>query len=225
VIEQFDGYFQLDDVPVTEWDDNDMPRYPAGYNHFNCESTTLLKQPDVVMLMYLLPDEFSAEVKRANFEHYEARTLHKSSLSPAIHAIMGIEVGDYTRAVQYLTRSAFVDLANNQGNTAEGIHVASCGGTWQALVCGFGGFRVRHGVMAFDPWLPDEWSEIRFRLQWRGRPVSVAVRHSEATFVLEAANGVTEQVLVGGAPHTLVGNEPAVIPLRRVASPAPTVGK
>ncbi len=72
VLEQFDGYFQRLDVPVTEWDQNDMPRYPEGYNHYNCEETQLLKQPDVVMLMHVLPEEFSEEVKKANFEYYEA---------------------------------------------------------------------------------------------------------------------------------------------------------
>ena len=58
LIEQFTGYFDRLDVPVTEWDENNMPRYPAGYHHFNCEDTQLLKQPDVLMLLYLLPDEF-----------------------------------------------------------------------------------------------------------------------------------------------------------------------
>jgi kojibiose phosphorylase len=96
----------------------------------------VLKQPDVVMLMYLLPDEFSAEIKRANFDYYEARTLHKSSLSPPIHAIIGMEVGDTTRAVQYFERSALVDLTDNQGNTAEGMHIASAGGTEEVLVNG-----------------------------------------------------------------------------------------
>ncbi|MGH3948082.1 MAG: glycoside hydrolase family 65 protein [Pseudonocardiaceae bacterium] len=225
LIEQFDGYLRLADVPITEWDGNDMPRYPEGYHHFNCEPTTLLKQPDVIMLMYLLPDEFTAEVKQANFDYYEARTLHKSSLSPAIHAIMGIEVGDVTRALPYFNRSAFVDLANNQGNTAEGIHIASCGGTWQALVCGFGGFRVRHGAPSFDPWLPDRWTEIRFRLRWRRNTVAVTVRHTDATFLLDAPDGVTEQVLVCGTRHTLAANEPAVIPLGRMASPLPATGR
>ena len=138
-------------MPIAEWDDNDMPRYPKGYHHFNCETTKLLKQPDVVMLMYLLPDEFSAETKRANFEYYEARTLHKSSLSPSIHAIIGIEVGDTTRAVQYFERSALVDLADNQGNTAEGMHIASAGGTWQILVNGFGGLRILGGRITLTP--------------------------------------------------------------------------
>jgi len=211
VLEQFDGYFQRLDVPITEWDQNNMPRYPKGYHHFNCEDTQLLKQPDVVMLMHMLPDEFSEEVKKANFEYYEARTLHKSSLSPAIHAIMGIEVGDATRALQYFHRSALVDLANNQGNTEEGVHIASAGGTWQILVCGFGGFRVRHHQMTFNPWLPAGWDQIRFRLKWRGNSVQVAIGHTEATFTLEAPDGVTEHIVVGAEKVTLVSNTPVTL--------------
>jgi kojibiose phosphorylase len=213
LIEQFAGYFERKDVPVTDWDANDMPRYPDGYHHFNCEDTMLLKQPDVVMLTYMLPDEFTTDVKRANFDFYEARTLHKSSLSPAIHAIMGIEVGDATRAVQYFFRSALVDLTDNQGNTAEGMHIASAGGTWQALVCGFGGFRVREGTLTFDPWLPERWQEIRFRLQWHGDAVDVAIGHTEATLCLRAAELATEEILVRGEKVVLTADTPVTVPL------------
>jgi kojibiose phosphorylase len=213
VLEQFDGYFGLKDVPITEWDHNNMPKYPEGYHHFNCEDTMLLKQPDVVMLMHVLPDEFTEEVKRANFEFYEARTLHKSSLSPAIHAIMGIEVGDSARALQYFQRSALVDLSNNQGNTEEGVHIASAGGTWQILVSGFGGFRVMHQQMTFNPWLPPQWQEIRFRLRWRGSSVHVAISHTEATFRLDAPDGASESVVVEGQPTTLQANTPVTVRL------------
>ncbi len=153
VIEEFDGYFGLESLPVAH-DDNDMPKYPSGYHHYNLAGTRLIKQADVVMLTYLLPDEFPDDVKRANYNYYEPLTLHKSSLSTAIHSIMGIEIGDPSRAVQYFRRAAFVDLADLQGNTQEGIHIASAGGTWQMIVCGFGGFRVRNGQMTFKPWLP-----------------------------------------------------------------------
>lgn len=213
LVEQFEGYFERTDVPITEWDANNMPRYPAGYHHFNCEDTMLLKQPDVVMLMYLLPDDFTVEVKRANFEFYEARTLHKSSLSPAIHAIMGIEVGDHTRALEYFYRSALVDLADNQGNTAYGIHIASAGGTWQTLVNGFGGLRLRHGRLTFNPWLPEQWEEIQFRLRWRGNSLSVAIRQRDATFCLHAPAAATEEVVVAGQSLTLTANEPATVSL------------
>lgn len=218
LIEQFRGYFELLDVPITVWDENNMPKYPDGYHHFNVEGTTLLKQPDVVMLQYLLPDLFSLASKRANFEFYEARTLHKSSLSPSIHAIMGIEVGDFTRAEQYFARSAFVDLTDNQGNTAEGMHIASAGGTWQIAVCGFGGFRVRNGMMTFDPWLPPGWDRLEFRLCWHGNVVAVTVTHDAVTVCLDAPPGAEQTVAVQGRDVTLVAGEPTTVQLQPRAS-------
>ena len=202
VIEQFDGYFGLTDLPFTV-DENDMPRYPAGYHHYNLEGTRLIKQADVVMLTYVLPDEFSDAVKRANYDFYEPRTLHKSSLSPAVYSIMGIEVGDPSRAVQYFRRAAFVDLVDNQGNTSDGMHIASAGGTWQMIVNGFGGFRVRHGRMTFKPWLPPEWSAIDFRLRWHGHAVAVHITHPSMTLRLDAPAGTSETVLVNGAEVAL----------------------
>lgn len=213
VIEQFDGYFGLDEIPVAEWDDNDMPRYPAGYHHFNTDTTTLVKQPDVLMLMYLLPDEFSRADKVANFRFYEPRTLHKSSLSPAIHAIMGIEIGEVEHALRYFTRSAFVDLADNQGNTAEGIHIASAGGTWQLTVCGFGGMRVQHGMLTFDPWLPAHWKELRFRIRWRGDAIGVAIEHTRAVFTLDAPAGTSGSIVVRGRQVELTAAVPKVVQL------------
>ncbi|MBA3907982.1 MAG: glycoside hydrolase family 65 protein, partial [Pseudonocardiales bacterium] len=221
LIEQFTGYFDRLDVPVTEWDENDMPRYPVGYHHFNCEDTQLLKQPDVVMLLYILPDAFDAATKRANFEYYEARTLHKSSLSPSIHAIMGIEVGDPSRAEQYFARSAFVDLTDNQGNTADGMHIASAGGTWQVLVCGFGGFRVVHGQMSFQPWLPEGWQAIHFRLRWRGDRLLVHVDHTSITFELDGPDGGIVSVLVQGRPIDLVAGKTTTVPYGPVPDAGP----
>ncbi len=214
VIEQFDGYFGLDTLPV-EHDDNDMPMYPPGYHHYNLAGTKLLKQADVVMLTYVLPDEFSDEVKLANYEYYEPLTLHKSSLSPATHAIMSIEVGDPGRAVQYFRRSASVDLVDNQGNTEEGIHIASAGGTWQMMVNGFGGFRVRNGQMTFKPWLPPDWKAVAFRLKWRGNALSVSANHTAATFVLSAPEGCRETVLVNGHEVALPANTEVVVDLER----------
>jgi kojibiose phosphorylase len=214
VIEQFDGYFGLEALPVTH-DDNGMPKYPPGYHHYNLAGTELTKQADVVMLTYVLPDEFGDDVKRANYNYYEPLTLHKSSLSTAIHSIMGIEVGDPRRAVQYFRRAAFVDLLDNQGNTAEGIHIASAGGTWQTIVCGFGGFRVRNGQMTFKPWLPPGWNAVDFRLKWHGSTVSVSADHTSATFVLTGPEGCREMINVNGREITLQANTKVTIDLPR----------
>jgi len=170
------------------------------------------------MLTYVLPDEFPDEVKRANYDYYEPLTLHKSSLSTAIHSIMGIEVGDPGRAVPYFRRAAFVDLLDNQGNTQEGIHIASAGGTWQTIVCGFGGFRVRNGQMTFKPWLPPEWTAVCFRLKWHRNTVSVSVSHASAAFVLSGPEGIPEVIVVNGREVALQpGKEVTVelLPVRR----------
>ena len=81
------------------------------------------------MLMFMLPNDYSLRTRHANYEFYEPRTVHKSSLSPSIHAIVGLQVGDRTKAEQYFARSAYVDVDDNQGNTEEGMHIASAGGT------------------------------------------------------------------------------------------------
>ena len=211
VLEQFEGYAALADVPIVEWDRNNMPVYPAGYDHFNCGETTLIKQPDVVMLMYLLPDLFDPEIVRANYNFYEARTMHKSSLSPAIHAIMGIEAGATDKAVQYFRRSALVDLVDNQGNTRDGIHIASAGGSWMSVVAGFGGFRVRNGRPAFDPWLPPEWTFVQFTLSWRGSRLGVRVSHDGITLDWPAsAQPLT--VAVSSRNHRLQPGEAPTFP-------------
>lgn len=211
LIEQFEGYFQLEDIPITEWDENNMPCYPEGHDHFSLNGSMLLKQPDVIMLNYLLPDEFSDEVKAANFEFYEKRTMHKSSLSPAIHSIMGIEVGDISSAHRYFERSAFVDLINNQGNTQDGMHIASAGGTWQSLVNGFGGFRVKQGKMTFKPWLPQKWSGIAFSLKWQGNDIAVEISHEECKFLLSAPVGVNEPIEIFGGQEILTAGQELIV--------------
>ncbi|MFD3508662.1 glycoside hydrolase family 65 protein [Nocardia sp. NPDC058666] len=210
VIEQFDGYFERTVVPIVEWDDNDMPLYPAGYNHFNCETTSLLKQPDVVMLMHLLPDEYSLATRRDNYEFYEQRTVHKSSLSPSIHAIVGLQVGDSRTAERYFGRSAFVDLDDNQGNTEEGIHIASAAGTWQVATHGFGGFRASVDGLHFSPALPSSWERLRFSVHWRGRTVRADLGHGDARFEL-VGEGPAEQIMVWGRPVTLAPGVPVEV--------------
>jgi kojibiose phosphorylase len=214
LIEQFEGYFQLDEVPIVSWDENNMPEYPDGYHHNNSDTTTLLKQPDVVMLMYVLPDEFSDDAKRTNYEFYEARTMHKSSLSPGVHIIMGIETNHFEKALQYFERAAFVDLADNQGNTMDGIHIASAGGTWQAMVNGFGGMRVKNQMLTFKPWVPEKWKGITYAIQWGEGRLKVSVRADNIDFNWQHPNEDDLSVLVLGKDVTLASNQETSVPLK-----------
>ena len=202
LIEQFDGYFQIPDAFVTQWDENGMPKMPEACIGKRGMQRKILKQADVVMLMHLMPYAFDLETRRENFHYYEQRTLHRSSLSPSIHCMAGLSVGDDSRAYQYLERSAYVDLANNQRNTREGLHAASAGGTWQCVTLGYCGMGVTpEGVLSFTPRLPEKWTRVDFCIMWRGSPLRVTVTHQG---VKVCSQGLPVSYLVNGQMHTTV---------------------
>jgi kojibiose phosphorylase len=182
--EEFEGYFGLEDRKVTEFDEHGMPVLSEEVED-RVGETQLIKQADVVMLHYLLGEEFDPEARRINFGYYEPRTTHRSSLSPSIYAIMGMEVGHYERAYTHFLHSARVDLDDNQGNTDQGIHAASMGGTWQAAVNGFAGMRIREGKLSFDPWLPEGWERMAFRINWQGDTLEIVITSDGAGFQVD----------------------------------------
>ena len=129
----------------------------------------VIKQPDVVMLVHLLWERLSPDVRRVNFEYYEPRCGHGSSLSPAIHALVAARLGNIALAERYFCQAAEIDLGNNMGNAAGGVHVAGMGGLWQAAVFGFAGLRLTESGLEHHPNLPPSWCNLSMRFQWRGR--------------------------------------------------------
>jgi len=167
IIEQFDGFFKLKKVALTRTDENGIFLIPSKVKAKDLGKTQIVKQADVLMLIYLLNDIFSPKTKRANYDFYISRTVHKSSLSAPMHAFIASEVGDLHRAYNLFNVSLRTDISNLYGNTAEGIHAASLGGTWQALVFGFGGIMVRRSELFINPHMPHSWRKLKFSLSWR----------------------------------------------------------
>jgi kojibiose phosphorylase len=133
------------------------------------------KQADVVALSVLFWDRFPREVHEANFRYYEPRTAHGSSLSPSFHALVAARLGDGELFERYFHQSAEIDLADNMGNAAAGVHIGALGGLWQAAVFGVAGLRLREGGLALDPHLPPSWRSLAFQVKWRGREVAIAL--------------------------------------------------
>ncbi len=160
----------------------------------------VLKQPDVVLAMFLQGDRFSLEEKRANVEYYDPITTGDSSLSAIVQSIMAAEVGYHEEALDYFHQALYTDLLDLHGNTVDGLHVASAGGVWQALVHGFAGLRDHGGAMSFDPRLPDGWRVVRFRLAWRGLDVAVTVTDDGLDLAVEVLDvtDVTDPLVEGG---------------------------
>jgi trehalose/maltose hydrolase-like predicted phosphorylase len=128
--------------------------------------TQVLKQPDVLMLLSMLPNEFDEETIRANWNYYTPRTdlTHGSSLAPGIQAILASHLGDLDMAYNLYMQAALVDLKDLRLNTEHGIHGATAGGMWQAVVFGFGGVRLTDQGITAAPRLPRHWQRLRFKL-------------------------------------------------------------
>jgi alpha,alpha-trehalose phosphorylase len=150
----------------------------------------VIKQTDVVLAMYLAGEHFTLDEKRRTFDYYDPLTTGDSTLSACVQSVVASEVGYPEAALRYFAEALHVDLDDTHGNTADGIHIASCGGTWLALVAGFAGLRDSDGEVCFRPRLPAEWDRLRFRLEVRGQLIEVDMTHAGTSYRLLAGNGL-----------------------------------
>ncbi|QBI20940.1 glycoside hydrolase family 65 protein [Egibacter rhizosphaerae] len=201
------------------WDFAATPadKYPLllNYHPLMIYRYQVIKQADVVLAMFLLGDHFSLEQKRRNYRYYDALTTSDSSLSPPVHAIVASEIGEEDDALEYFRLSLFMDLLDVAGNADQGVHVASTGGVWMALVHGFAGMRSYHGHITFDPRLPSEWQGLRFPLQVRGRSLRVELTHHHLGLELRSGNPLT--VGVRGTEVEVTPGEPVQVALNELA--------
>ena len=189
LIEQCEGFFELEDINLEDYE----PRTRSMHTILGIEGANkrqVLKQPDVLILLYLLRDRYGAisapqdyrQILQKNWDYYSPRTDHTygSSLGPAIHAILACELDKPAEAYEHFMRAAMVDLEDVRGNAAEGIHAASTGGIWQAVVFGFAGIKITDTGPIASPHLPPSWTRLKFKLQWRGEWYEFDL-HSSAT--------------------------------------------
>ncbi len=168
LFEQFRGYFGLEEIDLSAYRDRKVPM-DVLLGAERVRRSKVIKQPDVVLLIYLLWDRFPPEVRRANFDYYERWTGHGSSLSLPIHAAVAARLGYTEKALAYFRQAAEVDLADRMGNVAAGVHAGALGGLWQAAAFGFLGLRLTSGGLAFAPKLPAAWTRLETSLRWLGR--------------------------------------------------------
>ncbi|HWU27529.1 MAG TPA: glycosyl hydrolase family 65 protein, partial [Microbacterium sp.] len=169
----------------------------------------VLKQADVVLALFLQGNHFTDEEKLADFDYYDPLTTGDSTLSAVVQSIMAAEVGYQDLAREYFEQALFVDLGNLHHNSSDGVHVASAGGVWTALVSGFGGMRDHDGLLSFDPRLPADWPELSYALQWHGSQLQVTV--TREALRLEVRSGDPVDFSVRGVAYRASVAEPAVV--------------
>jgi trehalose/maltose hydrolase-like predicted phosphorylase len=173
--EQFAGYDALQSLVVADVSAEIPFSADLLLGRELVTDSQLIKQPDVLMAHFLLPDELTAGSLDADLDFYTPRTCHGSSLSPAITAGLLARAGRADEALQMFRLALLLDLEDVTGSGRSGVHLATIGGVWQALVQGFLGLRATAGALHADPELPTEWASVRLHLRYRGARLTFAV--------------------------------------------------
>ncbi|MDQ0089184.1 maltose phosphorylase [Paenibacillus anaericanus] len=193
IYEEHDGFFDMPhldihSIPVTEF-----PLY-SHWSYDRLYRYDMIKQPDVLMFMFLYSGQFSVEEKRANYDYYEPRCIHESSLSPSIHSIIAAEIGKPEEAYKFFEFATRLDLDNYNRNTREGLHTTSISAAWMNIVYGFGGMRSDGDRLVFSPSIPERWEGYSFPITFKGTKLVVEVNKSRA--FIRALSGEAVELVI-----------------------------
>lgn len=173
---QQDGYLDKEQVPVKDLSPEHRP-LNQKWSWDRILRSCYIKQADVLQGLYFFDDDYDRETLQRNFDFYEARTVHESSLSPCIHSILASRLNDEKHAYEFYLRTARLDLDDYNNDTEDGLHITSMAGTWMSLTEGFAGMKVRNDMLIFSPFLPEKWTSFSFGLTFRGAVLNVKIGH------------------------------------------------
>jgi trehalose/maltose hydrolase-like predicted phosphorylase len=202
LFEQFAGFFDLEEVDLSRYADRTVP-LDVILGRERTQRSQVVKQADIVALLALLPEECDARARLTNFQYYEPRCGHGSSLSRGMHALAAARLGEMDIAIRYFQETAATDLADISDGSAGGVHIAALGGLWQAAVFGFGGLALRAEALGLDPCLPPAWRTLGFHAHWRGRLVRIKIDQDADEISVDLVTGEPMPLVIRGQRHTL----------------------
>lgn len=186
--EQDDSFFELPHVAIDSIPREQFPLY-GHWSYDRLYRTDMIKQPDVLMYCFLFLSKMSQGVLRSNFDYYEPRCIHESSLSPSIHSILAAAIGEKEKAAGYFSFATRLDLDDYNNNTGEGLHLTSLAAAYLNVLYGFAGLRTDGDLLEIDPYLPDRYESYAINFLYRGRRLR-----------LEVSKDCTRLALVEGKP-------------------------
>lgn len=191
--EQHEGYFNLPHVDVDKIPIEDFPLY-HHWTYDRIYRNDMIKQPDVLMMMLMYNGYFSEEVLKANYEYYEPRCIHESSLSPSVHSILANQLGKYEEAYKFFGFATRMDLDNYNRNTSEGLHTTSIAAAWMNIVYGFAGMRSDKEILSFYPTIPKQWNGYAFSIHYDGDVIKVKVQKNKVFFHTEEGRRIIVKI-------------------------------
>lgn len=200
---QQDGYMDKEQLLASDLD----PAIRPLNQHWSWDRilrSCFIKQADVLQGIYFFEDEYDDECIRRNFDFYEARCVHESSLSPCVHSILAAKIGNMDKAYSLYLRTARLDLDDYNKEAHEGLHITSMAGTWMSIVEGFGGMRIREGMLHFHPAIPGSWKSYSFKVMFRGNILNVTVEQGKTVIFNEEGGNL--DVVVNDRKYQVVKN-------------------
>lgn len=207
IFEQHEGFFKLPHVDVDQIPVEEFPLY-HHWTYDRIYRNDMIKQPDVLMLMLLFNRSFTEEELRANYEYYEPKCIHESSLSPSVHSILAAQLKKKEDALKFFQFATRMDLDNYNRNTCEGLHTTSIAAAWMNIVYGFGGMRSDGELLEFTPTIPAQWNAYSFHVTYQNAVIEVRVEREHVSMRLLQDTSV--KVRVYGREYTL-NEEPCEI--------------
>jgi maltose phosphorylase len=166
--------------------------------------SVFIKQADVLQGIYLFEDHFSMDEIKDNFNFYEPKTVHESSLSPCIHSILAAKIGDKSTAYKMYLRTSRLDLDDYNREVAEGLHITSMAGTWMSIVEGLAGVRVQGENLVLNPIIPDQWSKYEFNIFHQNQPLSLSI--SKENINIENKGELKVKAIIFGQTVEILAN-------------------
>ncbi len=209
VFMQQDGFMDKEQLLVKDLDPSQRP-INQHWSWDRILRSCFIKQADTLQGIYVFEDEYDLETIRRNFEFYEPRTVHESSLSPCVHSILAAKIGDYDKAYEMYLRTSRLDIDDYNHEAHEGLHITSMAGTWMSIVEGFGGKRVHDGKLFLNPIIPQQWQEYAFKISFLGNDLEVVVNTNEVKIISHASKTIELQVydktivIKAGSTHSIV---------------------
>ena len=200
---QQEGYMDKEQILVKDLDSKHRP-INQKWSWDRILRSCFIKQADVLQGLYFFEDRFDIDTIRRNFEFYESRTVHESSLSPCVHSVQAALIGDIEKAYELYLRTSRLDLDDYNREVKEGLHITSMAGTWISIVEGFGGMRVRDNKLNFKPLIPEQWKSYSFKVWFRENLLKVNVTSQAITITNEEGPSIT--VVVYNSDVTISSN-------------------
>ncbi|MCB2294982.1 glycoside hydrolase family 65 protein [Clostridium algoriphilum] len=201
---QQDGFMDKEQILVKDLNKKNIP-INQNWSWDRILRSCFIKQADVLQGIYLFEQEYDVATIKRNFDFYEARTVHESSLSPCIHTILAAKIGNHDKAYDMYLMASRLDLDNYNNDTKDGCHITSMAGTWMAVVHGFGGLRIINNKLILNPFIPDHWCSYSFKIMFRGALLNI--KFTKTILQIQNENEIPVNLLVYEKDYYLNGND------------------